>query len=178
MYICQEVLLSSVYTIWGISNWKLLITSNFDDLGHNLSFSLLFSISSVKAYNFIKSILFYILVMLTITENKQIGQSLWPWGSVTFSNYNNLTNFTSPKKLSSHVACVTTRLFLAYPLPFNSLSSKRKRSFTPSSGEMCINEKFLTFYFQRYVENSNIMACYNELIQLEFGEVRAQFKLR
>ncbi|KAL7980088.1 hypothetical protein Chor_001356 [Crotalus horridus] len=31
---------------------------------------------------------------------------------------------------------------------------------------------------QRYVENSNIMACYNELIQLEFGEVQAQFKLR
>uniref|UniRef100_A0A8C3RSN1 Phosphodiesterase n=1 Tax=Chelydra serpentina TaxID=8475 RepID=A0A8C3RSN1_CHESE len=31
---------------------------------------------------------------------------------------------------------------------------------------------------RRYVENSNIMACYNELIQLEFGEVRAQFKLR
>uniref|UniRef100_A0A8B9IJP5 Phosphodiesterase n=1 Tax=Anser cygnoides TaxID=8845 RepID=A0A8B9IJP5_ANSCY len=40
------------------------------------------------------------------------------------------------------------------------------------------NEIFLTFYLQRYVENSNIMACYNELIQLEFGEVRAQFKLR
>lgn len=43
---------------------------------------------------------------------------------------------------------------------------------------MCINELFLTFYLQRYVENSNIMACYNELIQLEFGEVQAQFKLR
>uniref|UniRef100_A0A8C4Y2N9 Phosphodiesterase n=1 Tax=Gopherus evgoodei TaxID=1825980 RepID=A0A8C4Y2N9_9SAUR len=39
-------------------------------------------------------------------------------------------------------------------------------------------EIFLTFHLQRYVENSNIMACYNELIQLEFGEVRAQFKLR
>lgn len=33
-------------------------------------------------------------------------------------------------------------------------------------------------FTRRYVENSNIMACYNELIQLEFGEVRAQFKLR
>ncbi|XP_033022512.1 high affinity cAMP-specific and IBMX-insensitive 3',5'-cyclic phosphodiesterase 8A isoform X2 [Lacerta agilis] len=33
-------------------------------------------------------------------------------------------------------------------------------------------------FTRRYVENPNIMACYNELIQLEFGEVRAQFKLR
>ncbi|XP_074862391.1 high affinity cAMP-specific and IBMX-insensitive 3',5'-cyclic phosphodiesterase 8A isoform X2 [Carettochelys insculpta] len=33
-------------------------------------------------------------------------------------------------------------------------------------------------FTRRYVENSNIMACYNELIQLEFGEVRTQFKLR
>ncbi|KAM5172777.1 high affinity cAMP-specific and IBMX-insensitive 3',5'-cyclic phosphodiesterase 8A-like isoform 2-T2 [Mantella aurantiaca] len=31
---------------------------------------------------------------------------------------------------------------------------------------------------RRYIENSNVMACYNELIQLEYGEVRAQFKLR
>uniref|UniRef100_A0A667X559 Phosphodiesterase n=1 Tax=Myripristis murdjan TaxID=586833 RepID=A0A667X559_9TELE len=30
----------------------------------------------------------------------------------------------------------------------------------------------------RYVENANMMACYNELLQLEHGEVRAQFKLR
>uniref|UniRef100_A0AAY4DH12 Phosphodiesterase n=1 Tax=Denticeps clupeoides TaxID=299321 RepID=A0AAY4DH12_9TELE len=30
----------------------------------------------------------------------------------------------------------------------------------------------------RYVENANMMACYNELIQLEHGEVRAKFKLR
>ncbi|XP_060709271.1 high affinity cAMP-specific and IBMX-insensitive 3',5'-cyclic phosphodiesterase 8A isoform X2 [Hemiscyllium ocellatum] len=29
-----------------------------------------------------------------------------------------------------------------------------------------------------YIENPSIVACYNELIQLEFGEVRAQFKLR
>ncbi|XP_072837704.2 high affinity cAMP-specific and IBMX-insensitive 3',5'-cyclic phosphodiesterase 8A isoform X1 [Pogona vitticeps] len=33
-------------------------------------------------------------------------------------------------------------------------------------------------FTRRYVENSNIMACYNELIQLELGEVQAQFKLR
>ncbi|KGL82267.1 High affinity cAMP-specific and IBMX-insensitive 3',5'-cyclic phosphodiesterase 8A, partial [Tinamus guttatus] len=33
-------------------------------------------------------------------------------------------------------------------------------------------------FTRRYVENSNAMACYNELIQLEHGEVRAQFKLR
>ncbi|XP_077119778.1 high affinity cAMP-specific and IBMX-insensitive 3',5'-cyclic phosphodiesterase 8A-like isoform X8 [Ranitomeya variabilis] len=33
-------------------------------------------------------------------------------------------------------------------------------------------------FTRRYVENSNVMACYNELIQLEYGEVRAQLKLR
>ncbi|KAG8575565.1 hypothetical protein GDO81_009599 [Engystomops pustulosus] len=33
-------------------------------------------------------------------------------------------------------------------------------------------------FTRRYVENPNVMACYNELIQLEYGEVRAQFKLR
>uniref|UniRef100_A0A8C3H6Z4 Phosphodiesterase n=1 Tax=Chrysemys picta bellii TaxID=8478 RepID=A0A8C3H6Z4_CHRPI len=32
--------------------------------------------------------------------------------------------------------------------------------------------------FQRFMENSNIIACYNELIQIEHGEVRSQFKLR
>ncbi|XP_013855472.1 high affinity cAMP-specific and IBMX-insensitive 3',5'-cyclic phosphodiesterase 8A, partial [Austrofundulus limnaeus] len=31
---------------------------------------------------------------------------------------------------------------------------------------------------RRYVENANVMACYNELLQLEHGEVRAHFKLR
>ncbi|KAM4037126.1 high affinity cAMP-specific and IBMX-insensitive 3',5'-cyclic phosphodiesterase 8A isoform 4-T4 [Anomaloglossus baeobatrachus] len=33
-------------------------------------------------------------------------------------------------------------------------------------------------FTRRYVENPNVMACYNELIQLEYGEVRAQLKLR
>uniref|UniRef100_A0A8C2UG47 Phosphodiesterase n=1 Tax=Coturnix japonica TaxID=93934 RepID=A0A8C2UG47_COTJA len=50
------------------------------------------------------------------------------------------------------------------------------RTTKPSENTVII--VFLMFYLQRYVENSNIMACYNELIQLEFGEVRAQFKLR
>uniref|UniRef100_UPI00398F5F03 high affinity cAMP-specific and IBMX-insensitive 3',5'-cyclic phosphodiesterase 8B isoform X2 n=1 Tax=Pristiophorus japonicus TaxID=55135 RepID=UPI00398F5F03 len=31
---------------------------------------------------------------------------------------------------------------------------------------------------RRYIENPNITACYNELIQIEHGEVRSQFKLR
>ncbi|KAB1257228.1 High affinity cAMP-specific and IBMX-insensitive 3'; 5'-cyclic phosphodiesterase 8A [Camelus dromedarius] len=31
---------------------------------------------------------------------------------------------------------------------------------------------------ERYVENPSPMACYNELLQLEFGEVRSQLKLR
>ncbi|XP_037689055.1 high affinity cAMP-specific and IBMX-insensitive 3',5'-cyclic phosphodiesterase 8A isoform X3 [Choloepus didactylus] len=33
-------------------------------------------------------------------------------------------------------------------------------------------------FTRRYIENPSIMACYNELIQLEFGEVRSQLKLR
>uniref|UniRef100_A0A8C0WHZ3 Phosphodiesterase n=1 Tax=Castor canadensis TaxID=51338 RepID=A0A8C0WHZ3_CASCN len=36
----------------------------------------------------------------------------------------------------------------------------------------------LPFCLQRYVENPSMMACYNELLQLEFGEVRSQLKLR
>ncbi|XP_053155218.1 high affinity cAMP-specific and IBMX-insensitive 3',5'-cyclic phosphodiesterase 8B isoform X3 [Hemicordylus capensis] len=31
---------------------------------------------------------------------------------------------------------------------------------------------------RRFLENSSIIACYNELIQIEHGEVRSQFKLR
>ncbi|XP_004623383.2 high affinity cAMP-specific and IBMX-insensitive 3',5'-cyclic phosphodiesterase 8A isoform X2 [Octodon degus] len=38
---------------------------------------------------------------------------------------------------------------------------------------------FITAGFtRRYIENPSIMACYNELLQLEFGEVRSQLKLR
>uniref|UniRef100_A0A8C0WKN4 Phosphodiesterase n=1 Tax=Castor canadensis TaxID=51338 RepID=A0A8C0WKN4_CASCN len=33
-------------------------------------------------------------------------------------------------------------------------------------------------FTRRYVENPSMMACYNELLQLEFGEVRSQLKLR
>ncbi|KAG8456511.1 hypothetical protein GDO86_002334 [Hymenochirus boettgeri] len=31
---------------------------------------------------------------------------------------------------------------------------------------------------RRFVENNSMIACYNELIQIEYGEVRSQFKLR
>ncbi|XP_039628738.1 high affinity cAMP-specific and IBMX-insensitive 3',5'-cyclic phosphodiesterase 8A isoform X2 [Polypterus senegalus] len=31
---------------------------------------------------------------------------------------------------------------------------------------------------RRYIENHNVMTCFNELLQLEHGEVRAQYKLR
>uniref|UniRef100_A0A8C5BIY3 Phosphodiesterase n=1 Tax=Gadus morhua TaxID=8049 RepID=A0A8C5BIY3_GADMO len=41
-----------------------------------------------------------------------------------------------------------------------------------------IPSALLTSDPQRYVENANAMACYNELLQLEHGELRAQFKLR
>ncbi|KAG8524636.1 High affinity cAMP-specific and IBMX-insensitive 3',5'-cyclic phosphodiesterase 8B, partial [Galemys pyrenaicus] len=35
-----------------------------------------------------------------------------------------------------------------------------------------------TVILARFMENSSIIACYNELIQIEHGEVRSQFKLR
>lgn len=34
------------------------------------------------------------------------------------------------------------------------------------------------FVFQQFMENSSVTACYNELVQIEHGEVRSQFKLR
>uniref|UniRef100_A0A8D2QJI2 Phosphodiesterase n=1 Tax=Zonotrichia albicollis TaxID=44394 RepID=A0A8D2QJI2_ZONAL len=33
-------------------------------------------------------------------------------------------------------------------------------------------------YFDQFMENSSVTACYNELVQIEHGEVRSQFKLR
>lgn len=33
-------------------------------------------------------------------------------------------------------------------------------------------------FTRRHIENPSIMACYNELLQLEFGEVPSQLKLR
>lgn len=44
---------------------------------------------------------------------------------------------------------------------------------------MCnVSGVVVSFDLQRYVENANMMACYNELLQLEHGEVQSQFKLR
>lgn len=34
------------------------------------------------------------------------------------------------------------------------------------------------FVLQQFMENSSVTACYNELVQIEHGEVRSQFKLR
>uniref|UniRef100_A0A5F8H3K7 Phosphodiesterase n=1 Tax=Monodelphis domestica TaxID=13616 RepID=A0A5F8H3K7_MONDO len=42
----------------------------------------------------------------------------------------------------------------------------------------CVSQTAFDFFFQRFMENSSITACYNELIQIEHGEVRSQFKLR
>lgn len=117
-------------------------------------------------------------ILLTITENKQVGWILLPWGSVTFSEYSNWKVLLVPKNnllpllISQHV-----HFWHIYSF-FGSLASKRKQSFKSLQTGMFINEMFLTFYLQRYVENSSRMACYNELIQLEFGQVQAQFKLR
>uniref|UniRef100_A0A8C0ZH18 Phosphodiesterase n=1 Tax=Cyanistes caeruleus TaxID=156563 RepID=A0A8C0ZH18_CYACU len=33
-------------------------------------------------------------------------------------------------------------------------------------------------YFDQFMENTSVTACYNELVQIEHGEVRSQFKLR
>ncbi|XP_014444964.1 high affinity cAMP-specific and IBMX-insensitive 3',5'-cyclic phosphodiesterase 8A [Tupaia chinensis] len=44
--------------------------------------------------------------------------------------------------------------------------------------ELSIRPFIAAGFTRRYIENPNIMACYNELLQLEFGEVRSQLKLR
>uniref|UniRef100_A0AAQ5XEF6 Phosphodiesterase n=1 Tax=Amphiprion ocellaris TaxID=80972 RepID=A0AAQ5XEF6_AMPOC len=50
--------------------------------------------------------------------------------------------------------------------------------FTPDREEASVMPLINAGFNRRYVENANMMACYNELLQLEHGEVRAQFKLR
>uniref|UniRef100_A0A8C9TNX1 Phosphodiesterase n=1 Tax=Scleropages formosus TaxID=113540 RepID=A0A8C9TNX1_SCLFO len=52
--------------------------------------------------------------------------------------------------------------------------SKKK----PEREEASVMPLIAAGFSRRYVENANVMTCYNELIQLEHGEVRAQFKLR
>uniref|UniRef100_A0A8C0LQU7 Phosphodiesterase n=1 Tax=Canis lupus dingo TaxID=286419 RepID=A0A8C0LQU7_CANLU len=47
-----------------------------------------------------------------------------------------------------------------------------------SQASNCMSYLLSLFSFQRFMENSSIIACYNELIQIEHGEVRSQFKLR
>lgn len=118
------------------------------------------------------------LILLTVTGNKQAGWTSLPWRSVTFSKCSNLKSFASIKNnllsllMSQHVHFWHVHSFCG------SLASKRNQSFKSLQTVTCINEIFLTFYLQRYIENSSRMACYNELIQLEFGQVQAQFKLR
>lgn len=72
------------------------------------------------------------------------------------------------------------------PLKSNDLALKRRWSL-PSKISFCffllrrasLSKPHLTWFdLQRFVENSSVSACYNELIQIEHGEVRCQFKLR
>lgn len=49
---------------------------------------------------------------------------------------------------------------------------------TPKEVIVSVLRVVFAFFFQRFMENSSIIACYNELIQIEHGEVRSQFKLR
>ncbi|XP_052515903.1 high affinity cAMP-specific and IBMX-insensitive 3',5'-cyclic phosphodiesterase 8A isoform X3 [Budorcas taxicolor] len=44
--------------------------------------------------------------------------------------------------------------------------------------ESCVMSLIAAGFTRRYIENPSPMACYNELLQLEFGEVRSQLKLR
>ncbi|KAJ8393093.1 hypothetical protein AAFF_G00067760 [Aldrovandia affinis] len=48
----------------------------------------------------------------------------------------------------------------------------------PDREEVSVMPLISAGFNRRYVENGNAMSCYNELIQLEHGEVRAQVKLR
>ncbi|XP_055792061.1 high affinity cAMP-specific and IBMX-insensitive 3',5'-cyclic phosphodiesterase 8B-like [Salvelinus fontinalis] len=50
---------------------------------------------------------------------------------------------------------------------------------TPSGqGEQSVLPLLCAGFSRKYVENSSVSACYNELLQIEHGEVRCQFKLR
>uniref|UniRef100_A0A671V0Q6 Phosphodiesterase n=1 Tax=Sparus aurata TaxID=8175 RepID=A0A671V0Q6_SPAAU len=51
-------------------------------------------------------------------------------------------------------------------------------NFPPVSLSFSFKHHLTLFGLQRFVENSSVSACYNELIQIEHGEVRCQFKLR
>ncbi|KAK7798878.1 hypothetical protein U0070_014255 [Myodes glareolus] len=44
--------------------------------------------------------------------------------------------------------------------------------------EMSLMSFIAAGFTRRYIENPNLMACYNELLQLAFGEVQSQLKLR
>ncbi|XP_013205648.2 high affinity cAMP-specific and IBMX-insensitive 3',5'-cyclic phosphodiesterase 8A [Microtus ochrogaster] len=44
--------------------------------------------------------------------------------------------------------------------------------------EMSLMPFIAAGFTRRYIENPSLMACYNELLQLAFGEVRSQLKLR
>nr|XP_048290914.1 high affinity cAMP-specific and IBMX-insensitive 3',5'-cyclic phosphodiesterase 8A isoform X1 [Myodes glareolus] len=44
--------------------------------------------------------------------------------------------------------------------------------------EMSLMPFIAAGFTRRYIENPNLMACYNELLQLAFGEVQSQLKLR
>ncbi|KAI1904152.1 hypothetical protein AGOR_G00002740 [Albula goreensis] len=48
----------------------------------------------------------------------------------------------------------------------------------PDREEVSVMPLISAGFNRRYVENGNVMSCYNELLQLEYGEVRSQVKLR
>ncbi|XP_056146450.1 high affinity cAMP-specific and IBMX-insensitive 3',5'-cyclic phosphodiesterase 8B [Lampris incognitus] len=48
----------------------------------------------------------------------------------------------------------------------------------PDQEETSVFPLLCAGFSRRYIENSNMLACYNELIQIGHGEVRCQFKLR
>ncbi|CAL9682314.1 unnamed protein product [Knipowitschia caucasica] len=48
----------------------------------------------------------------------------------------------------------------------------------PDQDEPSVLPLLCAGFSRRFVENSSVTACYNELVQIEHGEVRCQFKLR
>lgn len=100
------------------------------------------------------------------------------------------------ESLSSGFGCVSVSVWVYSCISLVSCSSLMIRSvftFSVARWGMFVSDCFcwhcnwaqaawiptsLPFCLQRYVENPSMMACYNELLQLEFGEVRSQLKLR
>ncbi|XP_016071153.1 PREDICTED: high affinity cAMP-specific and IBMX-insensitive 3',5'-cyclic phosphodiesterase 8A [Miniopterus natalensis] len=84
-----------------------------------------------------------------------------------------IIDYRSPRQLDAELLCRSIR---SYKASENTVivGVVRKRD----GDENSILPLIAAGFTRRYVENPSLLACYTELLQLEFGEVRSQLKLR